>query len=185
MYENFLLFCITFCYLIPIFIIWYNYSNNNSLSSIICDDKFKNIVFISFLAMGFFTIIYEYQRKDPISLVIILILLANIYCLIFVNEKMYMHYLFATAAFLSILFFCFWHFYKNSQTDILFLLAISQLFFFILTAMNSNNENIFIYEVFFLINFAVYYLYLHTVTIVSENIITMDENLVIKLNNND
>jgi hypothetical protein len=162
------------CYLIPIFIIWYNYSNNtNSISCIICDDKCKYIVFLAFLTMGIFTAIYEYQRKDPVSLIIILVLLANIYCLIFVNETVQTHYLFAAFAFIFILFFCFWHclrlFTLNIQNNILFLLAILQLFFFIFTCINVNNENIFIYEVFFLLNFAVFYLYLHTIESIDTN----------------
>jgi len=117
------------------------------------------------IAMGIFTALYEYQRKDAVSFFTILFLLANIYALIFVNEKMQMHYFFAGFAFLSILFFMVWHSHSSiivSNNNITkFMLALQLLFLCLTVISTTYNYDIFIYEVLFLLNFAAYYLYLH------------------------
>jgi hypothetical protein len=165
LYKNWLLFAMICCYLVPIYIV-YNFATNNqapSISSIICDDTCKYTIFTAMIAMGIFTVLYEYERKDPISFFTILFLLANIYCLIFIHEKMQMHYWFASMAFLSILFFMFWHSHTNMTK---YLLAL-QFIFACLTINGLINESndVFIYEVLFLLNFASHYFYLHYLSI--------------------
>jgi hypothetical protein len=160
MNKHVLLFAMISCYLVPIFIVCTEPQKFTSISEIICDDKCKYIIFTAMIAMGVLSLLYEYQRKDAVSFYAILFLLANIYCLIFVNEKVQMHYLFAFLAFVSILFFMIWH-CKQQNNIIKFMLALQLVFFAVTCISNCYNYDIFIFEVLFLANFALYYLYLH------------------------
>jgi len=111
------------------------------------------------LLMGIFIILYEYNRKNIYSLIIISILLLSIYGLIYFSEGHVFHYLFSFSAFLSILLFMFIICNNNNCYIIIFLLLI-QIILFVLIIHEYNN-NIFFYEILYLLNFAIFYIYIH------------------------
>jgi uncharacterized membrane protein YozB (DUF420 family) len=112
--------------------------------------------------MGVGTVLYELDRNDVVSLVLILLLLFGIYGVICIHEENSMHYLFASIVFISILSFMF----RNCQKDKRFILSAQTVAqFFLLVYLVANiRGNIFYGEVVYIMNFAVYYLYLHFVT---------------------
>ena len=114
------------------------------------------------IVMNVFTILYEVERKDNISLLIIIFLLIGIYGVIFIKEENNIHYVFAGIVFLAIISFMIKHFLcnKKKENDILFILLLLQSMLFIITLSNLNN-NIFFLEVFYIITFAIFYIVLH------------------------
>ena len=110
--------------------------------------------------MGIFTILYEMERNEPISLSIIIVLLFGIYGSINTNEKRGYHYLFATIGFLSIITFMTYH-YSKTKNNILALLLYIQFVLLFETIVYFGNKAFFTVEVFYILNFAIYYLYLH------------------------
>ena len=160
MNKHLLLLFMIICYLLPIFIVCYNYNSNNSVSNIICNNNCKNYILFFMFLMGIATIIYELERKDIYSQILIYILLIGIYRLIFINETFKIHYFFAFLVFISILFFMIRHCYLKKYDIVLLsslLLEIVILFFIII----NINKNIFNDEIIYILNFAFYYLYLH------------------------
>lgn len=162
--KNILLLCMLISYIIPIIFIFLNYSCNNSVSNIICKQEFKNIILTSMIIMGFFTILYELRRKDKLSLVLVSLLLLGIFGVICTNESINIHYLFAGIVFLSIIGFminqCCMNNKKNKSNKVLNFLLFIQSILLIVTIINIKT-NIFFLEVFFILNFAIFYLYLH------------------------
>uniref|UniRef100_A0A6C0I153 Uncharacterized protein n=1 Tax=viral metagenome TaxID=1070528 RepID=A0A6C0I153_9ZZZZ len=160
MNKNVLLIIMIFCYLLPIYYVYYNYNSNNSVSNIICDDNCKNYILFFMFLMGIATLLYEVERNDNYSQILICILLIGIYGLINVNETHIIHYIFAFLVFMAILLFMIRHCYLTNCDSILsfsLFLEIVALFHIII----NINENIFYGEIFYILNFAFYYLYLH------------------------
>ena len=110
--------------------------------------------------MGFFTILYEIQRNDHRSLLIITLLLFGIYGVININETNNYHYLFAGIIFLSIIIFMIHHYYITNSNILLYLLYI-QIILLLMTILCFKKKIFFCSEVLYILNFAVYYLYLH------------------------
>ena len=161
--KDILLLCMLISYMIPILFIFLNYSCNNSVSNIICKQEFKNIILTSMIIMGFFTILYELRRKDKLSLVLVSLILFGIFGVICTNESINIHYLFASIVFLSIVGFMINQCYKNNKNNknkVLNFLLFIQCILLIATIINIQT-NIFFLEVFFILNFAIFYLYLH------------------------
>ena len=157
--DYFLLFMIC-CYLTPIILVYYYYNSNSSVSNIICNDDCKNIILFFMILMGGGTLLYELERNDNISTFLICLLLIGLYGLICINENNNIHYMFAFLVFVTILSFMIWHFYNKHCNHILLtslLLEILTIFFII----TNIEKNIFFGEVFYILNFAFYYLYLH------------------------
>jgi hypothetical protein len=149
----------TFLFLVAY--IYCNYCKNPSISNIITSDDCKYIILVGIIIMNIFTILYELERKDDISLVIIIFLLIGIYGVIFIKEENNIHYVFAAIVFLAIISFMLKNFICNKKkNDILFILLLLQSLLFIITLFNLNN-NIFFLEVFYIITFAVFYIVLH------------------------
>ena len=160
MNKNFLLLFIILCYLSPIMFVFYNYTSNNSVSNIICDENCKHYILFCMILMGIGTLLYELERNDKYSQIIIDLLLIGIYGLIYVNETYTVHYYFAFLVFIAILFFMSRQCYLKYCNIILLLslcLEIITLFFIII----NINKNIFYGEIIYILNFAFYYLYLH------------------------
>jgi len=150
-------------YQFPIIYIYLYYNNNSSISSIISDKKLKYIILFFMLLMGIIIILYEYKRNNIYSLISISILLISIYGLIYFNEGHLYHYIFSCIAFASIIFFmfqmCVLH-YNKKPCYILIIFLLIQIILFILIIKEFNNS-IFFYEVFYLVIFAIFYLYIH------------------------
>jgi hypothetical protein len=148
------------CYLSPILIVYYNYTSNNSVSNIICNDNCKHYILFFMVLMGIGTILYELERNDIYSQILMYLLVIGICGLIYVNETDIIHYYFAFVVFITILLFMIRHCYLTKCNIILIsslCLEILTLFFIII----NMNENIFYGEIIYILNFAFYYLYLH------------------------
>ena len=159
LYKNILLGFMIMVYLIPIIYIYYYYNQNKSVSNIICDSKCRKNILFFMVIMGLLAILYEIERNDNISLILIITILIGIYGVIFINEKKKTHYLFATIVFLSIIGFMIRNCYRI-RCNFLYLLLFIQIILLFTTIINIKG-NIFYSEVFFILNFALYYLYLH------------------------
>jgi hypothetical protein len=140
--------------------VYYNYTSNNSVSNVICDNKCKHYILVFMFLMGIGTILYELERNDKYSQIIICLLLIGIYGLIYFNETYTIHYYFAFLVFIAILFFMIRHCYLTNFN--LILMSSLYLEFFTLFYILTNiNDNIFYGEIIYILNFAFYYLYLH------------------------
>jgi hypothetical membrane protein len=157
--KNTLLLIALIIYLIPIIYISVYYDNNNSISSIIANEKTKYIILFFMLLMGIAIILYERKRDNIYSLITISILLLSIYGLIYFSEGHLFHYIFSYIAFVSILIFM-GIISHNKNRHILVLLLFIQIILFVLLLREYNNS-IFVYETFYLLNFAIFYLYVH------------------------
>lgn len=160
--KNILLSFMILCYSIPIMFVFYNYTYNNSVSNIICHEICKNYILFCMFLMGVGTLLYELERNDKYSQIIICLLLIGIYGVIYVNEKHLIHYYFAFVVFIAILFFMIRHCYLTNYNVILMsslYLEIITLFYILI----NINYNIFYGEIIYILNFAFYYLYLHVI----------------------
>jgi hypothetical protein len=125
------------------------------------------------LLMAVFTIAYEYQRcvaqDTRWSLIAIIALLIGIFGVIFIPEHESTHYIFAATAFFAILGFMVGHTYYGTTCagdtaayDTLRILLYAQFLFMVVTVIGViQDAPIFAIEALFLLNFAVFYLYLH------------------------
>jgi len=161
--KDTILFSMIFCYVIPIIIVGttYFYDSNTSVSNIICNDRCKNVILVCMILMGGGTILYEIERNDPVSIVLIFILLAGIYGLISIKETDTMHYVFAFTAFASILGFMIQHVCKNTECIILLASFLIQIALLCSIILNIYGGDIFFAEIVYILNFAFFYLYLH------------------------
>jgi hypothetical protein len=146
-------------YLISILYIYYYYDYNKSISNLICNEDYKKIILFFMLLMGICTLLYEIERCDTISIFLISIMLISIYGLIFINETNIIHYIFAFCVFIVILLFMGRHCYLANNNILLlsFFLEILILLYIII----QINDNIFYIEIFYILNFAFFYIYLH------------------------
>jgi hypothetical protein len=160
MNKNILLSFMIICYLVPIILVCYNYASNNSVSNIICNNNCKYYILFFMVLMGIGTLLYELERNDIFSQILICLLLIGIYGLIYINETYTIHYFFAFTVFISIILFMIRHCYLTRYNIILLLSLCLEIMtlFFILT---NINKNIFYGEIILILNFAFYYLYLH------------------------
>jgi hypothetical protein len=111
--------------------------------------------------MGSATLLYEYERNDLVSQIIIFILLIGLYGLIYINETHKIHYFFAFLVFIGILGFMIRHCYLTKCHSILLSLYLEIVALLIIVIDINKNENIFYSEIFYILNFAFFYLYLH------------------------
>jgi hypothetical protein len=160
--SDFLLFLMLSFYLFPIIYVYMYYDDNPSISNIISNDDSKYIILFFMILMGITTILYEYKRNDIYSIIIISILLISIYILIYFTEEHILHYIFASIAFISILLFMIRHCHRecNQNCYILYILLYIQVLLLLLLITNKDNT-IFIYETLYLLNFAIFYFYIH------------------------
>ena len=146
-------------------------------------DVFQTRHFIAacMFLMAIFTILYEYQRclKSRIwSLAFIIVILVGIFGVIYVAEDDPKHYLFAAAVFFAILGFIVGHTYygcgadaADDAADNLRILLYAQFLFMVVTVIGVlQYAPIFVMEALFLMNFAVFYLYIHANHTCSSNI---------------
>ena len=127
----------------------------------------RHFIALCMLIMAGFTVLYEYQRQRW-SLAAILVLLCGIFGVIFIPEQNPTHYIFAAAAFVAIIGFMCGHTFNHHHTtahdihDTLRMLLYAQFLFTLVTIIGVIQETaIFAAEALFLLNFAVFYLYLH------------------------
>jgi len=115
-------------------------------------------------------LLYETQRPNDIqqwSLATIIVLLCGIFGVIFVPEQNPTHYIFAAGAFFAIVGFMCGHTFCGSDGksvihDNLLVILYIQFLFMIITVIGVIQDTaIFTAEALFLLNFAIFYLYLH------------------------
>ena len=177
-------------YAIPIVFVYYKYSTATdataarSISSIITSKEpfitfsenappppvftmFQTRHFIAacMLLMAVFTLAYESPRQQW-SLFAIIALLIGIFGVIFIPEHDSTHYIFAATAFFAIVGFMVGHTYYGGAdadaADTLRILLYAQFLFMVVTVIGViQDAPIFATEVLFLLNFAIFYLYLH------------------------
>ncbi len=134
--------------------------------------------------MAIFTLLYEYQRclKSRIwSLAFIVVILIGIFGVIYVPEDDPKHYIFAAAVFFAIIGFMVGHTYYGcgaadadadadadahdadaTISDNLRIILYAQFIFMVVTVIGVlQDAPIFAVEALFLVNFAVFYLYIH------------------------
>ncbi len=178
-------------YALPIAFVYSKYQNSatRSISSIItsqepfisiADNNATSIPLVNaiqtrhFLAacmmvMACFTIFYEYQRCELHlnsqwwSLAAIIVLLIGIFGVIFIPEDNKVHYVFGGAVFFAMLGFMVGHtIAATSAAATLRIVLYAQILFMILTVIGLfQGAPIFIAEALFILNFAVFYVYLH------------------------
>jgi len=158
--KDYILLFMLLCYLIVIILVYNFYNNSCSISNIICNDECKNIILLFLLLMGIGAILYEIERDDKISLILIILLLIGIYGLISINEKNKIHYIFAFFVFIIILLFMIRHFYKKDRDFIVSFSLLLEILILINIILNIEG-NIFLSEIIYILNFAIFYLYLH------------------------
>jgi hypothetical protein len=190
--PNILLGLMLAAYIVPIAYVYYKYSTatsgagTRSISSIITSQEpvsaaaaaagafqTRHLIAVCMFVMACFTILYEYQRCVARytwwSLFAILALLIGIFGVIFIPEQNPTHYLFAGTAFLAIIGFMTAHTVgRDIDIDIadnLRILLYAQFLFMVVTVIGVIHDTpIFIFEALFLMNFAVMYLYLHSIS---------------------
>ena len=134
----------------------------------------RHFIAACMFVMAIFTVLYEHQRCEMYmnsarwSLFAIVILLLGIFGVIYIPETNPVHYIFAAAAFFAIIGFMTWHTYYESSSgpdpigDILRILLYAQILFMVITVIGVlQDAPIFAVEALFLMNFAVFYVYLH------------------------
>lgn len=138
----------------------------------------RHFIATCMFVMAIFTVLYEHQRCEMYlnsarwSLSAIVVLLLGIFGVIYVPETNPVHYIFAAAAFFAIIGFMAWHTcwhtisdnlrLSDPISDNLRLLLYAQILFMTLTIIGVlQDAPIFAVEALFLMNFAVFYLYLH------------------------
>ena len=174
-------------YIVPIAYVYYKYADSDkepsstprSISSIITSQEplftindtvlqVRNFIAACMFVMAIFTVLYEHQRCEMYlnsarwSLSAIVILLLGIFGVIYIPETNPTHYIFAAAAFFAIIGFMVGHTCNVHLTDDLRLILYAQILFMIVTVIGVlQDAPIFAVEALFLMNFAVFYLYLH------------------------
>ena len=129
----------------------------------------RHFIAACMLLMAVFTLAYEYQRcvtqHAQWSLFAIIALLIGIFGVIFIPEHDSTHYIFAATAFFAIVGFMVGHTYygtADTAADTLRILLYAQFLFMVVTVIGViQDAPIFASEVLFLLNFAIFYLYLH------------------------
>lgn len=148
-----------FSYSIPILYIYWNYSTTEkSISSIIHSEACQKAILYGMIAMGIFTILYEYYRGCTTSFICIVALLIGIYGVILIKESETSHYIFAALVFIAMACFMM----KHSSNRVLSALLYFQLILSLILVLGLFHQvDIFYCEAFLLLNFAACYLYVH------------------------
>lgn len=160
MNKNILLLFIIICYLFSIILINYKYKYNKNISNIICHDNNKHIFILLLFITTIAIILYELKRIDLYSKLLIYTLIILLFLLIYCNEKSIFHYLLAFLIFISILLFMFRNLFLTKCNIILLISLLLEILLLIFIIINVN-ANIFYLEFLYILNFTLYYLYLH------------------------
>jgi hypothetical protein len=131
---------------------------DGSISSILKQKECNEYVLPYMTLMGLVTLVYEFIRRDIVSFVSILVLLIGIYGVIVYDNTMFIHYIYGFLAFISILCFMIYHCYRNNKNKIFFFSVFIQLFLFIMLFLQTQILHC---EIYLLLNFAFFFIYLH------------------------
>lgn len=157
--SNIFFLFIILSYLKPLLIIKNKFQSNISLSSIICCNEFNKIVFDYLSLMIFCLLVYEINRNNFYSLLVMITFSIGCLKMLCYNESNIKHILYASLTFISLLIFMIIHNNKNSLLSIL--LYIQIILFFILLYNLKIKTTIIMIESLVLINFGIYFSVLH------------------------
>jgi len=163
MIHHVLLLTMIISYTIPILYVYNRFQPNNTLSDIICDQSCKNTILYSMCVMGIFTFLYEIQRKDIESILYIVIILFSIYGLLQNSVETMSHYFYATVCFFCIFFFMVHHTFLTNSNILFIFTLINYLIILFITIFIK--DDMIIGECAFLFLFALFYLYLHFISL--------------------
>lgn len=155
--KHFILLFMIIAYLVPIVYVGTRDTDHLSISNIVCSESCQTLILLSMFVMGWFTLWYEWERNDFVSFRYMIFLLAGIYGLLSMDESYWIHYVFATCVFLSMIGFMYHH---RRHGTILTVLFVFQLFISGVLLYHMNAD-IFLPELLLIGNFALYYLCLH------------------------
>jgi hypothetical protein len=152
--------------MVPCYKIYLNYNNNSTISNLLNQVENKNTFLLFSFLLGSTTIIYEIvYRKDLHSSICIFFVLPGIIPVIIINENEILHSIFAFQVFISILYFMTRNCFLFKNYTLLFISLFAEYWLFLSIALNMNkNKNIFYNELFFISNFAFYYIHLHFIS---------------------
>lgn len=159
MKNNILMFLIILSYLKPLLLIIKKFNHNNSLSSIICHLDYKQFIIDYMSILSFFIILYEINRGNFYSLIIMLFFIYNSINMIKYKHNDSNHYKYALGTFISLYLFMILHCYKLEFLKILLIIEI--IFAFIVFYNLYNNYSIIEIESLILFCFGIYFLILH------------------------
>jgi hypothetical protein len=137
----------------------YYTKNDESISSILKNTECNKTVFTCMTLMGVVTLLYELLRCDVYSFLFIFFLLYGIYGVIIYDYTNIIHFFYCFVVFASILLFMYNHCLKLNHIILYLLLYIQE----ILCALIFLERNIMNCEIYLLLNFAIFYIYLHFV----------------------
>jgi hypothetical protein len=117
-------------------------------------------IFLGMMAMGLFTLWYEWERGSLLSFCTMIGILIGIYGVILIEENTVVHYVFGGLIFFGMILFMGLHY---SASPIIFgsILIVHLLLSVILIGQCVCQMDIFVCEVGLVVLFAIYYLYLH------------------------
>jgi len=155
--TNIILLLMIIIYSIPIIHIYYNFKNQQSISSIMSGSNSQLLIHFPIFILCCLSITYEYLKRDCyISLLIIGFLIFALLGIVNTDESMISHYIFAYIVTTSILIYMYFH---RSFSNLSYLLFYSQIYIGIQLVENlSYSKCILIEETLFLLNFAIFYL---------------------------
>lgn len=160
-YLQNILFLIMICVYINVICNVYNYYTiyDSSISSIIKQKECNNYVIVNMTIMGFVTILYELIRCNFVSFIVVAFLLFGIRGVILYDHTTIIHYVYGFIVFISILFFMFYHcHFKNNDNRTLYSSFCIQLLLCVFIFFQQQIINC---EIYLLVNFAFFYIYLH------------------------
>ena len=163
--SNFLLLMMLVSYSLPIAYICFYYScqKNNSVSSVICSEQCQSHILLGMILMGIFTVLYELNRGCNLSVCFIVIILIGIYGVILIKENNNMHYVFASLVFIGIICFMGRHSCYIQDNFLRLSLYFQFVLCIFLLICFKRNIDIFLFEILLIVNFAVFYVFLHII----------------------
>jgi len=137
--------------MIPIYIVYSDYTEEKSISCII--QKHVSMILVSMISMGFWTILYEWNQPTfyPIST-----LLVGIYGVILTPEVWKIHYVFGCMVGLSILYYMIYKTIQIKKDKFVLLLCLESLC--ILGCIMDMDRDIFLWEIAFIGVFGIFYI---------------------------
>ena len=145
-----------------IFNVYHHYTmEDSSISSILKQEECNEYVFTHMTMMGIATIMYEFIRYDMVSFTLILLLLIGIYGVIVYDHTTTIHYVYGFLVFISIISFMMTHCYQNKYNTVLWLSLCIQLVLSMVIFLQTKIMNC---EIYLLLNFAFFFIYLHFIS---------------------
>ena len=150
------------CYGIALCSLLCRYQSNSSVSNLLADQVCRNMVWWAAVGLGITTIWYEWIRRDGISMGLMVGLLVGLVGVFMYPEGNGVHTISAFVVFGMIGLFMGYHIRGNQILMVSFILqcvwGVATLYYI------QNDNHMMLGEVLLILNFAFYYLYLHSIS---------------------